>query len=49
MDNLRLLHGRTAYDGSQGDRYMDQIYLDWDEALSRRRVLMLKYGLKNVN
>ncbi|KAK7078956.1 Gamma-butyrobetaine dioxygenase [Halocaridina rubra] len=44
MDNTRLLHGRTAYDGAVGERYMDQVYLDWDEALSRRRVLQEKYG-----
>ncbi|XP_037796259.1 gamma-butyrobetaine dioxygenase-like [Penaeus monodon] len=39
MDNTRLLHGRTAYEGGKGERYMDQTYLDWDEALSTRRVL----------
>ncbi|XP_042873993.1 gamma-butyrobetaine dioxygenase-like isoform X1 [Penaeus japonicus] len=39
MDNTRLLHGRTAYEGGKGERYMDQTYLDWDEALSKRRVL----------
>ncbi|XP_068228654.1 gamma-butyrobetaine dioxygenase-like [Palaemon carinicauda] len=44
MDNTRLLHGRTAYDGALGERYMDQVYLDWDEALSKRRVLQEKYG-----
>lgn len=45
MDNTRLLHGRTAYDGALGERYMDQVYLDWDEALSKRRVLQEKYDI----
>ena len=45
MDNNRILHGRTAYDSLMGERYMDQVYLDWDECLSMRRVLMLKYNI----
>lgn len=45
MDNTRLLHGRTAYDGALGERYMDQAYLDWDGALSRRRVLQERLGI----
>ncbi|KAK3879448.1 hypothetical protein Pcinc_015981 [Petrolisthes cinctipes] len=45
MDNTRLLHGRTAYDGAVGERYMDQVYLDWDQALSKRRVLQEKLGI----
>ncbi|KAK4323385.1 hypothetical protein Pmani_005904 [Petrolisthes manimaculis] len=45
MDNTRLLHGRTAYDGAIGERYMDQVYLDWDQALSKRRVLQEKLGI----
>ncbi|XP_071512585.1 gamma-butyrobetaine dioxygenase-like [Panulirus ornatus] len=45
MDNTRLLHGRTAYSGALGERYMHQVYLDWDEALSKRRVLQEKYDI----
>ncbi|XP_076056491.1 gamma-butyrobetaine dioxygenase-like [Oratosquilla oratoria] len=45
MDNTRLLHGRTAYNGATGERYMDQTYLDWDEALSKRRVLQERLGV----
>lgn len=45
MDNTRLLHGRTAYNGALGERYMDQAYLDWDGALSRRRVLQERLGV----
>ncbi|XP_042205656.1 gamma-butyrobetaine dioxygenase-like [Homarus americanus] len=45
MDNTRLLHGRTAYNGAVGERYMDQVYLDWDEAVSTRRVLQEKYDV----
>lgn len=45
MDNTRLLHGRTGYDSAQGERHMNQAYLDWDGALSRRRVLQEKLGV----
>ncbi|KAG0718618.1 Gamma-butyrobetaine dioxygenase [Chionoecetes opilio] len=45
MDNTRLLHGRTGYDSAVGERHMNQAYLDWDGALSRRRVLQIKLGV----
>ena len=45
MDNTRLLHGRTGYDSALGERHMNQAYLDWDGALSRRRVLQEKLGV----
>lgn len=45
MDNTRLLHGRTGYNSALGERYMNQAYLDWDGALSRRRVLQEKLGV----
>ena len=39
FDNRRILHGRDAFDGTQGRRYLRGTYVDRDEVLSRLRVL----------
>jgi gamma-butyrobetaine dioxygenase len=40
FDNLRILHGRTAFgEHLQGERHVQGAYVDWDEARSRIRVL----------
>lgn len=40
FDNLRVLHGRTAFgEHIKGERHVQGAYLDWDEARSRIRVL----------
>ncbi len=38
MDNMRLLHGRTAYDSKQGQRLLQGCYIDHDgpDSLYRR-------------
>ena len=39
FDNRRILHGRDAFDGTEGRRYLRGTYVDRDEILSRLRVL----------
>ena len=39
FDNRRILHGRRAYDGNLGERYIEGIYADRDELYSRIRTL----------
>uniref|UniRef100_A0A8C5D3B4 gamma-butyrobetaine dioxygenase n=2 Tax=Gouania willdenowi TaxID=441366 RepID=A0A8C5D3B4_GOUWI len=40
FDNSRLLHGRRSYvSSSSGLRHLEGAYLDWDETLSRIRML----------
>jgi len=40
FNNLRILHGRTAFGDEQGgERHVEGAYLDWDEVRSRIRVL----------
>ncbi len=39
FDNRRLLHGRTAYDGGRGARWLQGVYLERDELSSRLRML----------
>lgn len=40
FDNRRLLHGRKSY-VSDPDRvrHLEGVYLDWDEVMSRLRIL----------
>lgn len=40
MDNYRLLHGRTAFDGKQGYRHLQGCYIDHDGPDSLYRMLM---------
>ena len=39
FDNRRLLHGRAAYDGEAGARWLQGVYLERDELYSRLRLL----------
>jgi gamma-butyrobetaine dioxygenase len=39
-NNLRVLHGRNAYDSSTGDRHLQLSYMDFDDVLSRIRMLL---------
>lgn len=45
FDNTRMVHGREKYeDSSQNQRHLVGNYLDWDEILSKLRVL--RTGIK---
>ena len=45
FNNSRVLHGRTEFQiTSEGDRYLEGIYMDWDIVYSRLRVLAEKYN-----
>lgn len=35
----RVLHGRRAFDPASGDRHLQDVYLDFDDLMARRRVL----------
>lgn len=39
FDNRRVLHGRDAFDGASGSRFLVGCYVDHDEVYSRLRVL----------
>jgi len=39
LDNLRVVHGRTEYNGANASRHLEGCYMDWDEVRSKRRVL----------
>lgn len=40
FDNWRLLHGRKSYvTGPDSSRHLEGAYLDWDEVMSRLRIL----------
>jgi len=41
-NNLRVMHGRNAYDPSTGGRHLQLSYMDYDDVLSRIRMLMKK-------
>jgi len=45
-NNLRVMHGRTAYDALTGDRHLQLSYMDYDDVLSRIRMIKKarKYG-----
>ncbi len=38
-NNLRVLHGRNAYDANSGARHLQLSYMDFDDVLSRIRLL----------
>ena len=45
FDNWRLLHGRQSYTSSCGKRrHLEGAYLDWDEVMSRLRILRKAVG-----
>ncbi|KAI4887055.1 hypothetical protein NFI96_010067 [Prochilodus magdalenae] len=39
FDNWRLLHGRKSYNSLGSLRHLEGAYLDWDEVMSRLRIL----------
>ena len=44
MDNYRLLHGRTSYDTSQGNRFLQGCYIDYDSTEGRLKHLKRKFN-----
>ena len=45
MDNHRLLHGRTTYDTSEGNRYLQGCYIDYDSTEGKLKHLKRKFNL----
>ncbi len=45
MDNHRLLHGRTAYDANQGNRFLQGCYIDYDSTEGKLKHLKRKFNL----
>ena len=43
-DNYRILHGRTAFDPTTGERHMRHCYMDRDTVSSRHKVLLRQRG-----
>ena len=43
MDNYRLLHGRTAFDPNEGNRFLQGCYIDYDSSEGRLRHLIRKF------
>ena len=43
MDNYRLLHGRTKYDASEGNRFLQGCYIDYDSTEGRLKHLKRKF------
>lgn len=39
IHNHRVLHGRLAYDPSSGNRHLQDLYMEWDDVMAKRRVL----------
>ena len=46
MDNHRLLHGRTAYNATEGKRFLKGCYIDYDSTEGKLRHLERKFGLR---
>ena len=44
MDNYRLLHGRTSYDASEGNRFLQGCYIDYDSTEGKLRHLKRKFN-----
>ena len=44
MDNYRLLHGRTKYDSSEGNRFLQGCYIDYDSTEGRLKHLKRKFN-----
>ena len=38
-NNLRVMHGRTSYDATSGDRHLQLSYMDYDDISSRIRMI----------
>ena len=39
IHNHRVLHGRLSYDPASGRRHLQDLYMEWDDVMSKRRVL----------
>ncbi len=44
MDNHRLLHGRTAYETKEGNRFLQGCYIDYDSTEGKLRHLKRKFN-----
>ena len=44
MDNYRLLHGRTSYEASEGNRFLQGCYIDYDSTEGKLRHLKRKFN-----
>lgn len=44
--NRRVLHGRTAFDPTSGDRHLKGTYLTLDSLKDKLRVLGAKYNIQ---
>ena len=44
MDNYRLFHGRTKYDASEGNRFLQGCYIDYDSTEGRLKHLKRKFN-----
>jgi gamma-butyrobetaine dioxygenase len=45
MDNYRLLHGRTAYEANEGNRFLQGCYIDYDSTEGKLRYLKRKFNI----
>ena len=45
MDNYRLLHGRTSYETSEGERFLQGCYIDYDSTEGKLKHLKRKFKL----
>ena len=45
IDNYRLLHGRTAYETKEGNRFLQGCYIDYDSTEGKLRHLKRKFGI----
>ena len=45
MDNYRLLHGRTAYETKEGNRFLQGCYIDYDSTEGKLKHLKRKFNL----
>ena len=45
MDNYRLLHGRTAYETKEGNRFLQGCYIDYDSTEGKLKHLNKKFNL----
>jgi len=39
VHNHRVPHGRLAYDPSSDHRHLQDLYMEWDDVMAKRRVL----------
>ena len=45
MDNYRVLHGRTAYNSNDGNRFLQGCYIDFDSTEGKLRHLKRKFKI----